>query len=105
MDQNDQTCDPPGAEMGILRLLKSIGGKIERNLVRVIFYEEGRMEVEFQARNPWECLVFKLDSWEEALDFLKKGPEGTETFQNAVIRKKCTKCFLHEREATSAEMR
>jgi hypothetical protein len=104
MDLSDESCDPTGTEMECVRILKGMGEEIQHNLFRVIFYEEGRMEVEFQARNPWECLVLKLDSWNEALGSLKKGLKGTSLFQNAVIRKKCTKCFLHERKATSSDI-
>jgi hypothetical protein len=104
MDLSDKCCDPTGTGMECVRILKGLGEEIQHNLFRVIFYEEGRMEVEFQARNPWECLVLKLDSWNEALDSLKNGLKGTSLFKNAVIRKKCTKCFLHEREATSSDI-
>jgi hypothetical protein len=101
---NRKTGDAPRTEMECVRLLKGLGDGIGNTLFRVIFYGEGRLEVEFQARNPWECLVFKLESWEELLDFLNKRPQDIKAFENSVIRKKCAKCFLHERVATSSDI-
>jgi hypothetical protein len=104
MNLSDKCCDSADTEMECVRILKSLGSEIQHDLFRVLFYEEGRMEVEFQARNPWECLVLKLDSWKEVLDSLKKGQGGRSLLQNVVIRKKCTKCFLHERAATTSDI-
>jgi hypothetical protein len=100
--QKTKTCDTPGTETEFFQLLKDFGSQLNLTLIRVIFYDEGRLEVEFQTRNPWECLAFKLGSWKDAIEFLKKFPENR-CFKNVVIRKKCTKCFLHERAVTSRD--
>jgi hypothetical protein len=101
MSRNRETKDPGYDRMEFLDLLKEWGGSLGHDLFRVILYADGRLEAELQAHNPWECLVLKLDSYKDALTLLNKGPRGTEGLWNAVIRKKCTKCFLHERDAAA----
>ena len=104
MDLKNQSCHPSDIQKDLFEIFKRLGNQIGLSFYRAIFYDEGRLEIEFQARNPVECFVLKLDSWEAALDLLNKNSEKNKKLDCAVIRKKCTKCFLHEREAESAEM-
>jgi hypothetical protein len=104
MEEKHDACHGSAHEKDCLRIFERFGNQMGLAFHRAIFYDTGRLEIEFQARNPIECLVLKLNSWEAALDLLKKTPKEIDKFDCAVLRKKCTKCFVHEREAAIAEM-
>ena len=84
--------------------LKEVGRSSGKKLLRVVLYEDGRGELEFQARNPWECLVVASEDWEELAHLLEQTPGNGRLFDGAVIRKKCTKCFLHQRAAGPGDL-
>jgi len=96
---NHHSCQSSDIQKDLFEIFERFSHQIGLNFYRAIFYDEGRLEIEFQARNPVECFVLKLNSWEAALDLLKESSVKNKKFDCAVIRKKCTKCFLHEREA------
>ena len=79
-------------------LFQKAGQKIGRDLYRVILYNDGRGEVEYKCLNPTECLVWK---WEDEAGLIEvlAGLSAGQTADSAVIRKKCTKCLMHERPA------
>ena len=103
MDRNHHFCHSSDIQKDLFEIFKLLGNQIGLRFYRAIFYDGGRLEIEFQARNPVECFVLKLNSWKAALDLLEGNSEKNKKFDCAVIRKKCTKCFLHEREAESVE--
>ena len=98
---DSHTCHPANIQDDLFETFECLGNQIGLRFYRAIFYDGGRVEIEFQARNPVECFVLKLNSWDAALDLMKENSEKSKKIDCAVIRKKCTKCFLHEREAES----
>jgi hypothetical protein len=84
--------------------LKEVGRSSGRKFLRAVLYEDGREELEFQAKNPWECLVVASDDWEELAHLIEKNTADGRLFDEAVIRKKCTKCFLHQRTAGPGDL-
>lgn len=94
----------PGTTEAFLDILREKGRKAGRMFRRLVINDDGSGEVEYEARNPWECLVIPLSDLSDLFDEFPQGPDGDAFFENAVIRKKCTKCFLHQREVTSADL-
>jgi hypothetical protein len=92
-------------EIEVSDIVKKLSKRVGRKLYRVIIYNKGRVEVEFEAANPWECLVIKADGWSELLAAIEKNPDTLKLPPEAVTRKKCTNCFLHERKIEPAELR
>ncbi len=82
-----------------MEIFRCLGDQMGLDFYRALFYNEGRFEAEFVTPNPCECLVLKFDSLMEAQDLLTTLRDESKKIDGAVIRKKCTKCFLHEREA------
>lgn len=82
----------------LLTLFQEIGREIEHPFYRVVIYEDGHGEAEFETRNPVECLVFKWKDEAGLCEFLAPIHVARETFRKAVFRKKCTKCMMHERK-------
>ena len=103
MEMNHHSCYPSYIQKDLFEIFKRLGNLIGLRFYQAVFYNKDRLEIEFQARNPVECFVLKLNSLEAALDLLKENSEKNEMFDCAVIRKKCTKCLLHEREAEGVE--
>jgi hypothetical protein len=88
----------------LLTFSRRLGDEIGHRLYRVVLYEDGRGEMEFETFNPIECLVLRWQDEDELhhmldqLDMLKRMPEGV------MIRKKCVKCLMHERVLPGAEI-
>jgi len=85
--------------INILDGCRELGQRIGHTLFRVITYSDDRMEIEYESRYNWECLVIRVDSWDEIKRLLQEEPENFKLPEDIVLRKKCTKCFLHERKA------
>ena len=86
-------------------IFREIGTQVGHRFHRLILHGEGGGEAEFDARNPWESLVIR---WEDGsgLSHLLNGKDGIRAlFEQAVVRKKCAKCFLHERKAGQGDVR
>ena len=77
--------------------LRKAGEETGRVLFRVIFYDDGRGEFEFSAKNAWESVVIPCENWKDLYGRIESDDSPAKLFQQAVIRKKCTKCFLHQR--------
>ena len=75
-----------------------------RTFRRVVINDDGSGEVEYKARNPWESLVIPLIDLTEPLCLSAQGSKNRRFLKGAVIRKKCTKCFLHQREAMTTDL-
>ena len=103
MDINHHSCHPSDIQKDLSEIFKRLGNQIGLRFYRAIFYDDGRLEIEFQAPNPVECFVLKLNSWEAALNLLKRNSAKKKKFECAVLRKKCAKCLLHEREVDSVD--
>jgi hypothetical protein len=86
-------------EMRLSDIFQELSQRVGRRFYRAIIYSEGRVELEFDAPNPWECLVIRTDSWAKLLEVFGQQPNTPQLPKEAVIRKKCMKCFLHERDA------
>lgn len=71
---------------------------------RVIINADGSGEAEFEARNPWECLVISIPKWMALSPESLSGSHVQNCPEVSVIRKKCTKCFLHQREAVPTDL-
>jgi hypothetical protein len=84
--------------MEFVDILQELSKRVRSKFYRFILYDEGRVEVEFEASNPWECLVIKYENWKALLESLERNPYDRMLPNEIVIRKKCTKCFLHERK-------
>ena len=84
--------------------LKKLGERAGRKFLRMIFYEDDKLEIEFQAKNSWECMVVTFEHWGEFLPWLEQTLEVNQRFKDAVIQKKCAKCFLHQREVSAADL-
>jgi hypothetical protein len=92
-------------EMELSGIVQKLSKRVGRGFYRAIIYSEGRVELEFEAPNPWECLVIRAEGWAELLESFEQEPNTPDFPKEAVIRKKCMKCFLHERRAAAAELR
>jgi hypothetical protein len=95
---------PSNGNLELIDAFRELGQSIGHNLYRIIVFDDGRLEVEFEFQNPWECLVVRLEDWNKIGDLWRQTPEVSNLLEGAVIRKKCTKCFLHERKADSIKM-
>ena len=104
MRVNIRTDTPPKGNLELIDAFRELGQRIGHNLYRIIVFGDGRLEVEFESQNPWECLVVRLEDWNKIGDLLRQIPETDKLLEGTVIRKKCTKCFLHERKADSIKM-
>ena len=99
---NPKTEPEPAAQ--VVDLFHKIGRDLGLTLYRVILYADNRGEAEFQARNPVECLAIKWETATQLKEILAKGDVAQELVRHAFFRKKCTRCFLHEREASPSEI-
>ncbi|MEW5725048.1 MAG: hypothetical protein AB1896_18190 [Thermodesulfobacteriota bacterium] len=80
-------------------------GRLGREFYRLILYGDGRGEAEFQAANPVETLVFKWEDEGELAELLELMDRNGPLSEKGVVRKKCTKCLLHERPPSPGELR
>jgi hypothetical protein len=87
-----------------LDILREKGRKAGRMFRRIVINDDGSGEVEYEARNAWESLVIPLADLSDVFDGFPRGPDADIFLENAVIRKKCTKCFLHQREVTPGDL-
>ena len=94
----------PRSMKAFLDILRERGPKAGRMFRRVVINDDGSGEVEYEARNPWESLVIPLTDLSDLFDRFPQGADADMFLENAVIRKKCTKCFLHKREVTPADL-
>jgi len=94
----------PGSTKALLDILREKGRKAGRMFRKVVIHDDGSGEVEYEARNPWESLVVPLGDMSDLFDGFSQGPDADMFLENAVIRKKCTKCFLHQREVTPGDL-
>lgn len=78
---------------------KTIGRRLGLEFQQLILHRDGRIEVEFEGEHPWECLVIKAVNWSELLAAAANEQPWLKLSQPAVIRKKCEKCLVHERQA------
>ena len=85
-------------------ILREKSRKAGRTLRKVVINDDGSGEVEYEARNPWESLVILLPDLSDLFDGFPQGFDANMFVENAVVRKKCTKCFLHQREVTPADL-
>ena len=104
MNQRTRNEDPPPRDGELVPRLRELGLAVGHLLYRVMVYEDGLVEAEFEARNPWECLVIRYKDSNTLFDELGQDTCPRRLFAEARIRKKCTKCFLHERRATPTEV-
>ena len=86
-------------------VFREIGKKVGHQFHRLILHEGGGGEAEFDARNPWECLVIRWEDGAELSNLLNLNDGAPVIFAQAVVRKKCAKCFLHERKAGRSDVR
>jgi hypothetical protein len=100
---NHQSCHSSDIQKDLFEIFNRLGNQIGLPFSRGIFYDDGRREIEFQAQNPVDCIVLELNSWEAVLDLLKRNSAINKKFGCAVLRKKCIKCLLHERNADSVD--
>jgi hypothetical protein len=87
-----------------LDLLREHGRRAGRKFRKIIINDDGSGEVEYEARNPWEVIVIPMT---DPANFRFRSPQGSDVgkfLENAVIRKKCTKCFLHQREVSLTDL-
>ena len=87
-----------------LDLLREHGRREGRKLRRIIINDDGSGEVEYEARNPWEVIVIPVTDPASFRLRFSQGSDVGKFLENAVIRKKCTKCFLHQREVSPADL-
>ncbi len=88
----------------LIDAFRELGQSIGLNLYRIIVFDDGRLEVEFESQNPWECLVVRLEDLKKINDLWRQTSEAIKLLEGAMIRKRCTKCFLHERKADSIKI-
>ena len=103
MNQRTRNEDPPPRDGELVPRLRELGLAVGHPLYRVMVYEDGLVEAEFESRNPWECLVIRYKDSKALLDALGQDACRKKLFTEVRVRKRCTKCFLHERSATSTE--
>jgi hypothetical protein len=101
--RSDNHGDPQNIE-AFLDILRETGRETGRVFRRVVINDDGSGEAEYEARNPWECLVIPFANVAGALRRSPQGLDGDTFLEKAVIRKKCTKCFLHQREVVTADL-
>ena len=87
-----------------LDILRENGRRAGRRFRRIVVNDDGSGEVEYEARNPWEVLVIPLPDLANFRCRVPQGPGASMFLESAVIRKKCTKCFLHQREVMPADL-
>jgi hypothetical protein len=104
MTPKSGTLSDPGSIEAFLDILREKGRKAGRTLRKVVINDDGSGEVEYAARNPWESLVILLPDLSDLFDGVPQSFDANMFVENAVIRKKCTKCFLHQREVTPADL-
>jgi hypothetical protein len=104
MNPKSDTIPDPGSIEAFLGILREKGRKAGRTFRRVVINDDGSGEVEYEARNPWESLVIPLTDLTDAFSRFQQVMDVRKFYQNAVIRKRCTKCFLHQREVTPADL-
>jgi hypothetical protein len=104
MNQRTRNEDPPPRDGELVPRLRELGLAVGHPLYRVMVYEDGLVEAEFESHNPWECLVIRYKDPNTLLDASGQDTCPQRLFAEARIRKKCTKCFLHERSATPTEV-
>jgi hypothetical protein len=97
MECSAASCKGQKAARDIIDAFREVGATLGHELYRVVLYQDGGGEVEFNSPIPWECLVLRWEDLSGLLNLLtqmgnKGKPEG-----HAAIRKKCTKCFMHEK--------
>ena len=88
----------------ILDLLREHGRREGRKFRRIIINDDGSGEVEYEARNSWEVIAIPVTDPTNFRSWFPQGSDVGKFLENAVIRKKCTKCFLHQREVTPADL-
>ena len=93
----------PAREPELLGLAQEIGRRIGLEFQRLILHQDRRIEMEFEGPNPWECLVIKADDWSQLRAALESGQSGLQLPQPPVIRNRCEKCMVQERQAEARE--
>ena len=93
----------PAREPELLGLAQEIGRRIGLEFQRLILHQDRRIEMEFEGPNPWECLVMKADDWSQLRAALESGQSGLRLPQPPVIRNRCEKCMVQERQAEERE--
>ena len=104
MTPKKDTLPDTGSIEAFLDILRKKGRKAGKTLRKVVINDDGSGEVEYETQNPWESLVILLPDLSDLLCRFPHGPDANMFFENAVIRKKCTRCFLHQREVTPADL-
>jgi hypothetical protein len=104
MSPKSDTLPDPGNIEAFLGILREKGRKAGMRFRRVVINDDGSGEVEYEARNPWESLVIQLPDLTDAFSRFQEVIDVRRFYENAVIRKRCTKCFLHQREVTPADL-
>lgn len=92
-DSDAEPCSAGANPAGpLFESFHALARDLGRDLYRFTLYPDGRGEAEFTIPNPVEVLVLK---WSDSrqLERILNGEMKPE----AVIRKKCVKCLLHER--------
>lgn len=91
--------------MEFVDILQELSKRVRSKFYRFIVYAEGRVEVDFESRNlSPECLVVRFEDGREVPEILERSPDVEILVEDTIIRKKCTKCFLHERKVLPSEI-
>jgi len=104
MSPKSDTLPDTGNIEAFLDILREKSRKAGRRLRKVVINNDGSGELEYEARNPWESLVILSPDLSDLFCRFPQGPDDNMLLENAVIRKKCTKCFLHQREVTPVDL-
>ena len=82
----------------LIPAFRRLGERIGYRLYRVVLYEDGRGELEFETPNPIECAVIRWSDHSGLMALLDDIDTTGKMPRSAVLRKKCVKCLMHERE-------
>ena len=97
MGHTDTSLKGQKAAHEIIDAFREVGATLDHDLYRVVLYEDGQGEAEFHSPIPWECLVVRWEDLSDLLNLLTRiGNKGKPEIP-AALRKKCTKCFMHEK--------
>jgi len=88
----------------ITDMFKEMGSRIGHNLYRIIIYEDGRGEAEFETRNPIECLVIRWEDCGELPGLFNVDNQTRPISEKVIVRKKCVRCFMHERKVGQGDV-
>jgi hypothetical protein len=93
------------AAFEVVEAFRKVGAIIGHELHRVVLHRDGGGEVEFNSPIPWECLVLRWEDPSGLTNLLDQIGAGGKAEGSAAIRKKCTKCFMHEKRIELGDLK